>query len=75
YPGAAVPFGMVQFSPDTGHNTGYDHSQNHIRAPPQAHPARHLRPPRVHRPRARPGTAAAGARGVTRRRARSAASL
>ncbi|MGW1893659.1 GH92 family glycosyl hydrolase [Streptomyces sp. NPDC002004] len=31
YPGAAVPFGMVQFSPDTGHNTGYDHAQNHIR--------------------------------------------
>ncbi|MFI7402433.1 GH92 family glycosyl hydrolase [Streptomyces sp. NPDC049541] len=31
YPGAAVPFGMVQLSPDTGHNTGYDHSQNHIR--------------------------------------------
>ncbi|MFL4902127.1 GH92 family glycosyl hydrolase [Streptomyces sp. MMS24-I2-30] len=31
YPGAAVPFGMVQFSPDTGHNTGYDHSQSHIR--------------------------------------------
>ncbi|MFE2506974.1 GH92 family glycosyl hydrolase [Streptomyces naganishii] len=31
YPGAAVPFGMVQFSPDTGHNTGYDHSQDHIR--------------------------------------------
>ncbi|MFI0960013.1 GH92 family glycosyl hydrolase [Streptomyces sp. NPDC021080] len=31
YPGAAVPFGMVQFSPDTGHNTGYDHSQNHVR--------------------------------------------
>ncbi|MGV9251202.1 GH92 family glycosyl hydrolase [Streptomyces sp. NPDC003697] len=31
YPGAAVPFGMVQFSPDTGHNTGYDHTQNHIR--------------------------------------------
>jgi predicted alpha-1,2-mannosidase len=23
YPGAAVPFGMVQFSPDTGHNTGF----------------------------------------------------
>jgi predicted alpha-1,2-mannosidase len=22
---------MVQLSPDTGHNTGYDHSQNHIR--------------------------------------------
>ncbi|WP_330309143.1 MULTISPECIES: GH92 family glycosyl hydrolase [unclassified Streptomyces] len=31
YPGAAVPFGMVQFSPDTGHYTGYDYSQNHIR--------------------------------------------
>ncbi|OEV08638.1 GH92 family glycosyl hydrolase [Streptomyces nanshensis] len=31
YPGAAVPFGMVQLSPDTGHNTGYDHSHQHIR--------------------------------------------
>ncbi|MFJ8921753.1 GH92 family glycosyl hydrolase [Streptomyces sp. NPDC102415] len=31
YPGAAVPFGMVQFSPDTGHNTGYDYSETHIR--------------------------------------------
>ncbi|MFF4211868.1 GH92 family glycosyl hydrolase [Streptomyces sp. NPDC001796] len=31
FPGAAVPFGMVQFSPDTGHNTGYDHTQNRIR--------------------------------------------
>ncbi|MFE7171649.1 GH92 family glycosyl hydrolase [Streptomyces sp. NPDC057616] len=31
YPGAAVPFGMVQFSPDTGHNTGYDYAQNHVR--------------------------------------------
>ncbi|KPI18480.1 alpha-1,2-mannosidase [Actinobacteria bacterium OK074] len=31
YPGAALPFGMVQFSPDTGHSTGYDHGQNHIR--------------------------------------------
>ncbi|WP_329126465.1 GH92 family glycosyl hydrolase [Streptomyces sp. NBC_01465] len=31
YPGAAVPFGMVQLSPDTGHNTGYDHAQNQIR--------------------------------------------
>ncbi|MER5427943.1 GH92 family glycosyl hydrolase [Streptomyces sp. NPDC002588] len=31
YPGAAIPFGMVQLSPDTGHNTGYDYSQNHIR--------------------------------------------
>lgn len=31
YPGAAVPFGMVQLSPDTGHNTGYDWNQDHIR--------------------------------------------
>ncbi|MEU1404880.1 GH92 family glycosyl hydrolase [Streptomyces sp. NPDC005728] len=31
FPGAAVPFGMVQFSPDTGHNTGYDYTQNRIR--------------------------------------------
>lgn len=31
YPGAAVPFGMVQFSPDTGHNTGYDYTQHRIR--------------------------------------------
>ncbi|MEU5597940.1 GH92 family glycosyl hydrolase [Streptomyces sp. NPDC020298] len=31
FPGAAVPFGMVQLSPDTGHSTGYDHSQDHIR--------------------------------------------
>ncbi|MFF4182459.1 GH92 family glycosyl hydrolase [Streptomyces sp. NPDC001691] len=31
YPGAAVPFGMVQLSPDAGHNTGYDHAQDHIR--------------------------------------------
>ncbi|WP_299538483.1 GH92 family glycosyl hydrolase [uncultured Streptomyces sp.] len=31
YPGAAVPFGMVQLSPDTGHNTGYDYSETHIR--------------------------------------------
>ncbi|WP_330458466.1 GH92 family glycosyl hydrolase [Streptomyces sp. NBC_00820] len=31
YPGAAVPFGMVQLSPDTGHSTGYDYAQDHIR--------------------------------------------
>ncbi len=31
YPGAAVPFGMVQLSPDTGHDTGYDWNQDHIR--------------------------------------------
>lgn len=26
-----MPFGRVQFSPDTGHNTGYDHSYTRIR--------------------------------------------
>ncbi|MEU1592252.1 GH92 family glycosyl hydrolase [Streptomyces sp. NPDC005708] len=31
FPGAAVPFGMVQLSPDTGHRTGYDYTQNRIR--------------------------------------------
>ncbi|MFF4545687.1 GH92 family glycosyl hydrolase [Streptomyces sp. NPDC001406] len=31
FPGAAMPFGMVQLSPDTGHSTGYDYSQNRIR--------------------------------------------
>ncbi|MEU3708880.1 GH92 family glycosyl hydrolase [Streptomyces catenulae] len=31
YPGAAVPFGMVQLSPDTGHTTGYDYDDDHIR--------------------------------------------
>ncbi|MFC8195040.1 GH92 family glycosyl hydrolase [Streptomyces sp. NPDC057298] len=31
FPGAAVPFGMVQFSPDTGHNTGYDYSDDRVR--------------------------------------------
>jgi predicted alpha-1,2-mannosidase len=31
FPGAAVPFGMVQLSPDTGHNTGYDYDQHSIR--------------------------------------------
>ncbi len=31
FPGAAVPFGMVQLSPDTGHSTGYDYAQNRIR--------------------------------------------
>lgn len=31
YPGAAVPFGMVQFSPDTGHYAGYDYDQDRIR--------------------------------------------
>ncbi|MFI7099044.1 GH92 family glycosyl hydrolase [Streptomyces sp. NPDC050161] len=31
YPGAAVPFGMVQLSPDTGHTTGYDYDDTRIR--------------------------------------------
>ncbi|GHJ37000.1 GH92 family glycosyl hydrolase [Streptomyces sp. TS71-3] len=31
FPGAAVPFGMVQLSPDTGHNTGYDWNGKSIR--------------------------------------------
>ncbi|MEV0369117.1 GH92 family glycosyl hydrolase [Streptomyces sp. NPDC050636] len=31
YPGAAVPFGMVQLSPDTGHTTGYSYDHDHIR--------------------------------------------
>ncbi|MFC3572575.1 GH92 family glycosyl hydrolase [Streptomyces yaanensis] len=31
FPGAAVPFGMVQLSPDTGHRTGYDYTQHRIR--------------------------------------------
>ncbi|AXH37552.1 glycoside hydrolase family 92 protein (plasmid) [Humibacter sp. BT305] len=31
YPGAAMPFGMVQFSPDTGHSTGYDWGDSAIR--------------------------------------------
>ncbi|MDQ0994289.1 GH92 family glycosyl hydrolase [Streptomyces sp. V3I7] len=31
FPGATVPFGMVQLSPDTGHRTGYDYSDSRIR--------------------------------------------
>ncbi len=31
FPGAAVPFGMVQLSPDTGHGTGYDYDEHSIR--------------------------------------------
>ncbi|MER6979247.1 GH92 family glycosyl hydrolase [Streptomyces carpinensis] len=31
FPGAAVPFGMVQLSPDTGHSTGYDYAHHRIR--------------------------------------------
>ncbi|MFC5721477.1 GH92 family glycosyl hydrolase [Streptomyces gamaensis] len=31
FPGAAVPFGMVQLSPDTGHDTGYDYKDSRIR--------------------------------------------
>jgi predicted alpha-1,2-mannosidase len=31
FPGATVPFGMVQLSPDTGHKTGYDYGDHRIR--------------------------------------------
>ncbi|MFD8809657.1 glycoside hydrolase family 92 protein, partial [Streptomyces sp. NPDC059597] len=31
FPGATVPFGMVQLSPDTGHSTGYDYGQSRVR--------------------------------------------
>lgn len=31
FPGAAVPFGMVQLSPDTGHSTGYDYAHDRVR--------------------------------------------
>ncbi|NHC16154.1 glycoside hydrolase family 92 protein [Motilibacter sp. E257] len=31
YPGATVPFGMAQLSPDTGHSTGYNYSHDRIR--------------------------------------------
>ncbi|WP_409469658.1 GH92 family glycosyl hydrolase [Streptomyces sp. HC307] len=31
FPGAAVPFSMVQLSPDTGHYTGYDWDHSRIR--------------------------------------------
>ncbi len=31
FPGATVPFGMVQISPDTGHDTGYDYDQDTVR--------------------------------------------
>ncbi|MFD6179504.1 MULTISPECIES: GH92 family glycosyl hydrolase [unclassified Isoptericola] len=31
YPGAAAPFGMVQLSPDNGHNVGYDYDNDRVR--------------------------------------------
>lgn len=31
YPGAAMPFGMVQFSPDNGHSVGYEYGNDRIR--------------------------------------------
>ncbi|MDF2256138.1 GH92 family glycosyl hydrolase [Streptantibioticus ferralitis] len=31
FPGATLPFGMVQLSPDTGYATGYDYAQHTIR--------------------------------------------
>jgi predicted alpha-1,2-mannosidase len=37
FPGAAVPFGMVQVSPDTGGQGGYDYDQNAIYGFSQTH--------------------------------------
>jgi predicted alpha-1,2-mannosidase len=37
FPGASAPFGMVQVSPDTGGEGGYDHSQNRIHGFSQTH--------------------------------------
>jgi len=31
FPGASLPFGMVQLSPDDGHTTGYDYTRDRIR--------------------------------------------
>lgn len=31
YPGAAMPFGMIQFSPDNGHSVGYEYGNDRIR--------------------------------------------
>ena len=30
FPGAALPFGMVQVSPDTGHGTGYNYDHGKV---------------------------------------------
>ncbi|MEW2401891.1 GH92 family glycosyl hydrolase [Streptomyces sp. NPDC046862] len=37
FPGASAPFGMVQVSPDTGGQGGYDHQQNKIHGFSQTH--------------------------------------
>jgi predicted alpha-1,2-mannosidase len=37
FPGASAPFGMVQVSPDTGGQGGYDHQQNSIYGFSQTH--------------------------------------
>ncbi len=37
YPGVAVPFGMVQVSPDTGHTTGYAFNHERIQGFSQVH--------------------------------------
>ncbi len=37
FPGASAPFGMVQVSPDTGGQGGYDHQQNQIYGFSQTH--------------------------------------
>src|SRR5687767_10258842 len=37
FPGASAPFGMVQLSPDTGGQGGYDYQQNKIHGFSQTH--------------------------------------
>lgn len=37
FPGASAPFGMVQVSPDTGGQGGYDYEQDHIHGFSQTH--------------------------------------
>ncbi|GAA0799279.1 GH92 family glycosyl hydrolase [Spirilliplanes yamanashiensis] len=37
FPGASAPFGMVQVSPDTGGQGGYDYQQDHIHGFSQTH--------------------------------------
>lgn len=37
FPGATTPFGMVQLSPDTGHNVGYYYTNDQVRGFSQMH--------------------------------------
>ncbi len=39
FPGASMPFGMVQLSPDTGHYVGYDWNREEIRGFSIVHPS------------------------------------